>query len=55
MNPAAKPPRHPKLSPEGRKALAAMRRGVRLAAEQSRRAGIPLTIWRNGRVVLVQP
>lgn len=51
----AKTTRRPKLSPEGRKALVAMRSGIRLATEQSRRAGIPLAVWRNGRVVLVRP
>ena len=45
----AKTPRPPKLSPEGRKVLLAMRCGIRLAAEQSRRAGIPLAVWHNGR------
>ena len=45
----------PKLSPEGRNALLAMRRGVRLAAEQHRQAGIPLVIWRNGRIALIRP
>jgi hypothetical protein len=39
----------------GRKALIAMRRGVKLAAEQSRQAGIPMAIWRDGRVVLINP
>jgi len=45
----------PKPSPAVRQALRAMRRGIRLAAEQSRRDGIPMAIWKNGRVALIRP
>ena len=45
----------PKLSLEGRQVLSAMRRGVRLAKEEYRKAGIPMAIWRDGRVVLFHP
>ena len=45
----------PKLSPMGRNAMSALRRGIKLAAEQSRRTGIPMAIWRNGRIVMIHP
>lgn len=35
--------------------LRAMRRGIRLAAEQCRRDGIAMAIWKNGRVALIRP
>jgi hypothetical protein len=44
-----------KLSPVVRMSIRAMRRGIRLAAEQSRRDGIPMAIWKNGRVALIRP
>ena len=52
--PAKKIPK-PKLSLEGRQALSALRRGVRLAKEEYRKAGIPMAIWRDGRVVMIHP
>lgn len=48
-------PKPPKLSVEGRNIQLAMRRGVRLAADESRRAGIPMAYWHKGRVALVRP
>lgn len=35
----------------GEKALAAMRDAARRVAEEHRRAGIPLVIWKDGKVV----
>lgn len=52
----AKTSRPPKLSPEGRNALRAMRRGIAAAAaKEYRRAGLTMAIWRNGRVALIRP
>ena len=55
MDGPAKKMTKPKLSLEMRQALTALRRGVRLAKEESRKAGIPMAYWRDGRVVLVHP
>lgn len=55
MAAAAKIARPPKLSPEGRNALLAMRRGIAAAAREYRRAGLKMVIWRDGRVALISP
>ncbi len=52
---ATKTSRPPKLSPEGRNALLAMRRGIAVAAKEYRRAGLAMAIWRNGRIALIRP
>lgn len=53
-------PNQPYVSPEERVhdvpgILAAMRRGVREALLRHKRAGVPVAVWRNGRVELIQP
>ncbi|MBI2118044.1 MAG: hypothetical protein HYT97_00280 [Elusimicrobia bacterium] len=37
------------------KAIKAMRSAVAEVVEEHRRLGIPLAVWRNGKVVLQQP
>lgn len=35
----------------GEKALAAMKDAARRVAEEHRRAGVPLVIWKNGKII----
>ncbi len=45
--------RRPQLSKEGRNAVTAMRIAVRKLLAESRRTGIPLVIWKNGRIATI--
>lgn len=43
------------LSEEGRMALRAMRRAARKLRLEHRRLGLPIIVWKNGKVVEEQP
>ncbi|MBI2928994.1 MAG: hypothetical protein HYY24_25295 [Verrucomicrobia bacterium] len=38
-----------------RKALRALRRAVRAVRAENRRSGLPLLVWKNGKVIEIKP